>query len=391
MFKRMSRKVKSKRALIEAVRRSEILFEGLESRQLLSVSPACAGHGGGGCGGGSGSAATIEFSQAPTAVQTGLTTLATSDGFAAPTSTTTVYLANTNGVEEYTIDETATGETAQLTVNVSGSPVNAPVQSTTTFGAITNTAVTDEINAIAAALDLTAPASTATVTVETPTTGNPTYSVELTGATGTKPVTITVDSTGAPVGDETVPFSTLPTTVQNALIADAPAGVTLTPGSTQSVKVALLDGVQIYTMVFKTTGETTTVTVNSAGTLTNLPSKSTAEFSTIPTAAQTELQSLATADGYTGTISQTQTVDVFAESNGTTIYTVTLTTSSGTQTTITISSDEDGNPTVPPEDNNYGNGGGGCGGGGGYSGAVTNILHGSGSDLKVAAINIKHQ
>jgi hypothetical protein len=63
------------------------------------------------------------------------------------------------------------------------------------------------------------------------------------------------------------------------------------------------------------------------------------------------LQTLATADGVTGTISATQSVSAYNEGNGITIYTVTLsaTTANGTHN-ITVSVDQSGNPTTPPGD-----------------------------------------
>ena len=71
--------------------------------------------------GGSGfNSSEIAFSLAPAAVQTGLASLASTDGDTAPTATTEVHLANKNGVEIYTIKETSTGTTSNLTVDVAG-------------------------------------------------------------------------------------------------------------------------------------------------------------------------------------------------------------------------------------------------------------------------------
>src|SRR4051794_21731902 len=92
-----------------------VSVEGLESRQLL--------HGGGfgrgfhGGGRGSSLSATIAFSEAPSAVQSGLTDLASADGVSAPTSDQTVYLGNSNGVESYTLIESGTGTVTRLTVD----------------------------------------------------------------------------------------------------------------------------------------------------------------------------------------------------------------------------------------------------------------------------------
>jgi hypothetical protein len=333
----------------------KVMFEGLEGRQLLSGSHHHGGHHHGGGGGGGEQASTITFSQAPTAVQSGLDALAATDNLTAPASTDTVYLGNRGGVETYTLDITGTGTDTKLTVDVAGTPVTAPTRTTTTFGAINNTAVTNEINAIATALGLTAAASTDTVNVTTPAVGSSVYSIHLANASTTgrhhRGGTISVDASGNPVGNQSPPFSVIPSTIQNALNANAPSGATaLASDSTQNVRVRTENGITTYSVTFAATGVTTTVTVNAAGQLTSLPTRTSTDFQSIPTAAQTELQTLATADGVTGTISTTQAVSAYNEGNGTTIYTVTLsaaTTSGGTRT-IAISVDQAGNPTVQP-------------------------------------------
>ena len=69
---------------------------------------------------------------------------------------------------------------------------------------------------------------------------------------------------------------------------------------------------------------------------------------------------MATAVGITETIADTESVKAYDEGNGTTIYTVTLTgTDAGTSRTftVTLASDQAGNPTVPPHSGH----GGGCG------------------------------
>jgi hypothetical protein len=354
---------------------SSIVMESLEHRQLLSgssplnfvgpgtlvlhglvitASNSCGGSGHGGAQ----VESTITFSQAPTAVQTGLTALASTDNLAAPLATQTVYLSDTNGVEAYTIDETGTGIQAALTVDENGNPVTAASKSSTTFGAVTDTAVTAEINAIATALNLTAPVSTTVVKVSTPSAGNAIYTIKLadstTGKRASKTTTIQVDSAGNPVGNESLPFSVIPTAIQTGLNAAAPVGATaLATTSTQAVKVTSADGLTTYSTTFTTTGTQTTVTVNNAGTLTNLPTTTTASttFGAIPTVAQTELQTLATADGVSGTIATTQAVEQYTEASGNVIYAVTLsaTPSGSTRTiSITIAVDQNGNPTVPP-------------------------------------------
>ena len=342
-------------------------MEPLEDRRLLSAS-FFHGHGGdfggegGGVNAGSGyghSVNSIQFSQAPAKVQAGLTALATHDNVAAPTATTTVLLGNRNGVETYTIDVTATGADTRLTVDQNGNPVTAPTRSTTTFGAVPS-AVSAEINKIATALGLTAPASTDNVRVTTPASGPAVYTIRLAGSTTSlhgRGDVVSVDASGNPVGNQSLPFSALPTAIQNGLNTNRPSGATaLDASSTQTVRVRTANGVTTYSTTFTTSGTSTTVTVNASGQLATLPSHTTAQFSTIPQAAQTELQTLATANGVATTIAATQSVNVYDEANGTTIYSVTLpaskTGSSGQTYTvnITISVDQAGNPTTPPQD-----------------------------------------
>jgi hypothetical protein len=351
---------------------SPVVLEGLEDRRLMSVSPAAVlgmrlggfgGHGefaraGHGVRGG-----TVDFNQAPAAVQTGINTLAAAQNLTAPTDTTPVYLGNSNGIETYSVLLSGTGTTTRFTVDVAGDPVTASTKSTTTFGALNNSAVTDRINTIATALGLTAPADATVVNVSTPASGPAVYSVTLSDAntdtTGTNTgrhrhaTTVTVDANGNPVGDQRLPLSTLPTAVQNGLTGNAPSGATgLLPTSLVSVRT--LNGVTTYTATYSGTGTTTTVTVNTSGALASLPSASQVTFSTIPVAARNELQTLATADGVAGTIAGTQTVTAYDEGNGTTVYTVRLvateTNTDGSTEThpIKLSVDQAGNVTVPP-------------------------------------------
>src|SRR4029078_13216348 len=147
----------------------------------------------------------------------------------------------------------------RVTVDVAGNPVAAPTKSTTTFGALNNSAVTDRINAIATALDLTAPADATVVRVTTPASGPAVYSVTLSDAnTDTSDTntgrhrhatTITVDANGNPVGDQRLTLSTLPIAVQNGLTSNAPGGATaLLP--TSLVTVRTLNGVTTYSATY---------------------------------------------------------------------------------------------------------------------------------------------
>lgn len=336
---------------------------------------------------------TIPFSEAPTAVQNGLTSLASTDHLTAPTATDTVHLGNRNGVETYSLLITSTGTQTDITVDQNGNPVTQPTLTTTTFGTLSGTgngsdaAAAAEIAAIASALGLTAPASTDTVNVSTTAGGAVTYSIHLTRSTTSTTTTtddhdlfenhgetISVDASGNPVGTQELPFSAMPTKIQNGINAHLPTGATaLATTSTQSVRVLTIDGTTYYSTTFDTSGTQTTVTVDAAGDLASLPSSSTADFSTIPAAAQTELQTLATANGVSGTIAGTQTVNIFNEGNGTTIYSVSLSATNSTTSQaymLTISVDQAGNPTVPPQ--NFGSGPGDCGGGfagGGFDGS----------------------
>lgn len=358
------------------------LIEVLEGRRMLSASAHSTGSGqahaalaGNGFGHG-GQSATLEFSQAPAKVQSGLDALATADGLGDPTSTQTVYLSNVNGVERYSVDLTGTGTTTVLTVNQNGVAVTAPTKSTTTFGALqtSDAAAATEITAIASALSLTAPTSTTNVNVTTPSGGTAVYSIQLAAGSGTgRGTTITVDANGNPAGNQNLPFSVVPSTIQVALTNLA--GTTI--GSTATVHVRTLNGVTTYSATLSTgTGTSTTVTVNSSGAAASLPSTTSTTLSALQTSdatAAAELQTLANDDGYSGTLPTSTVVSAYDEANGTTIYTISVpisqTNSSGSGTytiNLTLSVDQDGNPTVLPGRAD-GFGGGGCGADGGRS------------------------
>jgi hypothetical protein len=347
MFGKYFRSFKERPVGVNAARPA---IEVLESRRLLSASShaalaqdALAGN-------------TIEFSQAPAAVQTGLDTLATKDGVTAPTSTQTVFLSNINGIERYSVDIASTGTDTVLTVNQNGKAITAPTRSTTTFGALSGiaSAATGEITAIATALSLTAPTSATTIHVLTTSDGAVTYSLHLGSSSSGRGATITVDANGNPIGNQSLPFSVIPATIQAALNTNAPTGaVALGAASTQIVKVRTLNGVITYSTPFTVNGTTTTITVNASDAVAALPSTTSTTFSAIPTAAQTELQTLATADGFSGTIDPTLAVSAYDEANGTTVYTITVPASqSGSGQTITVnitlSVDQSGNPTTLP-------------------------------------------
>src|SRR4051812_33925949 len=189
MFKKMLDHARAK-FLFSATAISAVRIEGLEDRCLMHGGPGGFGFGFAGGGFGNGGPGlhvgrTIQFSQAPTAVQSGLKSLASTDNLTAPTATTTVILGNFNGVETYTIDINGTGTQTRLTVDQHGDPVTAATRTSTTFGAINNSAVTDELTAIATALSLTAPTSSTPVEVTTTSDGTITYSAALDSSTST--------------------------------------------------------------------------------------------------------------------------------------------------------------------------------------------------------------
>lgn len=335
-------------------------IESLENRVLFH-------HGFGGLGGGFGAGGlghglnSIEFSQAPAAVQTGLESLATTDRLTPPTSTSTqtVFLGNRNGVETYTIDINGTGTQSVLTVDQNGNPVTAPTNGTTTEGVLP-AAVMTEASAIATALNLTVPTSTANVQVSTPAGGTSVYTIRLTASTTSTSSrfggrTVSIDANGNPVGNQNLPFDAIPAAIQTALNNNRPSGATaLATTSPQNVSIRTNSGITTYSTRFTTTGTSTTVTVNAAGALASLPSHSTTTFSALSSVVQTAINALAADNGVTGTIAGTQTVQVYDEANGTTIYSINV---NGSKTgfgggaftyNLTISVDQNGNPTTLP-------------------------------------------
>ncbi len=356
MFRLFSTRKKARRALLSAIAQqqpSAFGLEPLEGRQLLTASHHH-GH----------SLNTILFSQAPMVVQNDLDTDATSHGLTDPSVSDTVYLNNVNGVETYSVRISSAGAVTKLTVDQLGDAVTAPTTTTTTFGALSGTSAATEISAIATALGLTAPASTTSV-LSTISNGTTTYSIRLkhsstsTAKKHRKSVIITVDANGNPLGNENITFSVLPSAIQGAINGNLPSGATaLTSDSTQSVRVRTVDGVVLYSTDFTVSGATSTVTVNAAGDVASLPAQTTTTFSTLTSTMRNSLQTLATANGVSGTIADTQSIDVYTEANGTVLYSATLTATSSTDTSstfdITITVDSDGDPTTLPRRDLFG-------------------------------------
>jgi hypothetical protein len=285
-------------------------------------------------------------------------------------ATTTVSLGNSNGVETYSVVVNGTGTHTVYTVDENAAPVTAPVQSTTTFGALPPppAPVTTEIDNLVTATGVVAPTSTTVVNVSTPSSGPAVYTIQLagTGKHGRGGITVSVDATGNVVGNITLPFAAFPSAITTALTAAAPAGST----APADINVQTVDGVTLYSGTFKSTGVRTTVTINEAGVLTSPPGRST--VSTLPTAADTELTALATADG--GTLPTTFTE--YTQPNGTDVFSaqiaLTGTTGGGKTYTyyVTLSVDQNGNATVPASDCSFGgfDGFGGFGAFGGFGG-----------------------
>ena len=344
---------------------SPFAIEPLESRTLLSGS-----HGSLDFGGGRfiGPVGAIDFSAAPAAVQTGLNALASTDNAAAPADTDTVFLGNSNGIETYSIKVTGTGTVSKLTVDVAGAPVTPAARAAATYADVP-AATSAEVAKIADALGLTTPASTDDVVVVTPASGAATYTVRLTAPDSTTATdsadaesffhrvrdffrgrTVTVDADGKPAGNQQLPAAAFSSAVIDGLNAGAPGGATpLAADSTTPVSVRTANGVTTYSAVFTATGTRTTATVLPDGSAAALPTRSSVAFSDVPSAAATELQSLV-ADKGGDTIAADAKVTAFDEANGTVIYTLntTYTTTAGRTRFLTVSSDQDGNATVPP-------------------------------------------
>jgi len=340
--------------------------EALEGRKLLSGSfdhelfpfSAPSGHSGN----------TIQFDQTPSLVQGELDNLATNGGFTAPdptTSTQTVFLRNSNGVETYTMSFGTTFPRTWYTVDANGHQVVAPVITSETFQTLTtnNPLSAAEITAIAAAKNLTPPTDTTNVQVITPTGGSSTFVVSLDSATSDgwfrHETDIPVDSAGNPVGNQNLPFNVIPSLIQGGLNGLVPTGgTTYDPtASTQPVFVRTQNGLTTYSVVFTVADTPTKVTVDAGGNVAKLPAFSQTTYSLLPGPAFNELQTLATADGVTTPIASSQAVTQYTENNGTptVLYTVRLpgtpvTTPWGNTYTpyITITVDQLGNPTTIP-------------------------------------------
>jgi hypothetical protein len=411
MFRLFSSRKKARRALLSAIAQQQQTafdLEPLEGRQLLSASHHH-GH----------SVNTIEFSQAPLVVQNGLDTDATSHSLTDPAATDTVYLNNINGVETYSVRISSAGAVTTLTIDQLGDAVTAPTTTTTTFSALSGTSAAKEITAIADALGLAKPTDGMTV-LSTMSNGTTTYSIRLkhsstsTSKKHRKSVIITVDANGNPVGNENVTFSVLPLGIQGAINGNLPSGaMALTSDSTQTVRVRTVDGVVLYSTDFTVNGTTSTVTVNAAGKVASLPTQTTTTFGALTSTVKTSLQTLATANGVSGTIADTQSIDVYTEANGTVLYSATLTATSSTDTSstfdITITVDSDGDPTTLPRRDLFGGrrgrgfgfggfGGGGCDGGSsndsgdtGSSGSTSSGSTSSGGGLTISTLSLRRR
>lgn len=297
-------------------------------------------------------------------MQSGLTNLAAANNLPGPRANQRVTLGNANGIETYSFAHGKGNEVVpnpKITVDVNGDPVPATTHSTTTFGAISNSTVTDEFNAIAAGLDVTASASTDNVIVTTLPTGTVVYSRKLHGTGAPKGVTISVDDSGLPVGNEIgatekVPFIALDSTIQDGINNDAPVGaVAIDPASNQIVVVRTLNGITTFSVPFTVGGVKTTVTVDASGDTAALPSQTTDVFSNLFVAAHDELQQLAKDNGFGGIIKSSHAVTAYDEANGTVVYGISISEhEAGGIHNFAVWVDQDGNPTTLSTDGEIG-------------------------------------
>jgi hypothetical protein len=247
-------------------------FESLEGRRLLSASAAHIKHDIEVHSSTSTTTTTTPSTTTFSGLQTSdvaayneLTSLATADKTTIA-STQTVYIRPVNSTTTYytVVLTPSTGTKITLTADEDGNPVTPPTSSTTTFGAVTDTAATAELTSLATALDLTAPTSTTSVTVRVAD-GLTTYTVDLPPSSGTgHDVKVTVDAAGNPAGSEKIPFSALPSVVSAGLTTLASAD-SLTIASTQSVIVATSGGVTTYTVRLSSSGQSVEYTVDTTG------------------------------------------------------------------------------------------------------------------------------
>ncbi len=313
---------------------------------------------------------TIQFDLAPAAVREGLGALALSSGFRDPATNANQFirLGNYSGLETFTLDIRGAGSKLSLTVDKNGQRFTPPVKSTTTWSALNTSqpAAAAQISRMILEMRLSPLRSGSSIQVSTDHLGQSTYTVSLKSLSTTtgrsrgaqsssESITVSVNQAGNPVGEAMLPFSVFSDAIQIGINALAPAGQALFSNSTQLVRVRTLYSATSYTTSFTSPGRVTTVTVNAAGAPTTLPSKSGDVFFNASFNAQLGLSALASALGYVGDISATTPIYVFNEGQGQSVYTVKLpinkTMPNGRSVNyfITISVDQDGNPTVMPE------------------------------------------
>ena len=193
--------------------------------------------------------------------------------------------------------------------------------------------------------------------------GVTTYSVRLTHSSSSsskhpRGVTITVDADGNPAGNEDVPFSVLPTTIQNGINALGPTGSTALAASQRRPSMSA------RSMAWCSTRLPLRAAAHRPRSRSTPPERPRAfqpnddDFGALTSTVQTAIQTLATANGVSGTIASTQSINVYTEANGTVLYRATLSTTSTKNTSvtfdITITVDSDGNPTVLPRRDLFG-------------------------------------
>jgi len=304
---------------------------------------------------------TILFSAVPAAVQAGLKAIAPSGTTISSSQQVLVRKVNST-TTDYTIQLSGGGEHNRLTVDENGLPAG---EETVLYSQLSASTAPANDRAIAAGLQKLAPsgvtiAGSQSVFVHA-FNGATTFTIFLTNSSGTV-TRITVDSSGnavtlptptppTPPTRSTIQFSAALPAVQKGLQALAPSGTTI--GGTQSVFVVTLSSGKSYYTIFLPGASSeddegsSRITVDQNG----LPAGeenvlfSQLSASTAPAndqAIATALQKLAPSGT---TIAGTQMV-LARTVGGTTTFTVNLTASNGSVTTISV--DSSGNAVTPP-------------------------------------------
>ena len=367
-----------------------VTVEPLEDRRLLSASrfsgsvSAVGGH----------SATPIEFSQAPAAVQSGLTSLGLDrpsgpadrdpDGLPPKRQRPGNLQHRHHRHRHQQRADRQAGRHAGDRRRPRAPPRSAPSAAPATGS---NAAAANEITAIATALNLTAPTATTSIKVSTASTGVSTYTVRLSPASTTtttttttttpplhfRTVTISVDSNGNPVGNQSIPFSAIPTSIQTALNKTKPSGATALAATATQTRPRPHAERRHHLFAHLHRHRHADHRDRQRRRRADQPAQQQHHHLQPTCRPATPRRPPSYRPWPPPTASPTaiatgQTVNVYDEGNGTTIYSVTVgvtqTTDSGFTYTrdVTVSVDQAGNPTTLPQD------GGGRGGFGGFGG-----------------------